>query len=76
MAPEPWMSADEIAEHLAVAKDTVYVWIAEKALPADKDGTGVALPSQRGRRLGKEWGAGTADSSWSGRYTTSVGGRP
>lgn len=38
MAPEPWLSADEIAEHLAVTKDTVYDWIAEKALPAHKVG--------------------------------------
>lgn len=38
MAPEPWLSADEIAEHLAVTKDTVYDWIAEKSLPAHKVG--------------------------------------
>ena len=38
MAPEPWLSADEIAEHLAVTKDTVYDWIAEMALPAHKVG--------------------------------------
>jgi excisionase family DNA binding protein len=38
MAPEPWLSAEEIAEHLAVTKDTVYVWIAEKDLPAHKVG--------------------------------------
>lgn len=29
---EPWLSADDIAAHLGVTKDTVYAWIAEKAL--------------------------------------------
>ncbi|MCV7669320.1 helix-turn-helix domain-containing protein [Micrococcus luteus] len=31
---EPWLPADNIAAHLGVTKDTVYTWIAEKALPA------------------------------------------
>ena len=35
---EPWLSADEIAAHLGVTKDTVYTWIAEKAMPAHKVG--------------------------------------
>ena len=35
---EPWLSADDIAAHLGVTKDTVYVWIAEKAMPAHKVG--------------------------------------
>jgi len=33
---EPWLSADDIAAHLGVTKDTVYTWIAEKAMPAHK----------------------------------------
>jgi excisionase family DNA binding protein len=36
--PEPWLSADDIAAHLGVTKDTVYSWIAEKAMPAHKVG--------------------------------------
>jgi len=32
------MSADEIAVHLGVTKDTVYAWIAGKAMPAHKIG--------------------------------------
>ncbi|MDU4923983.1 helix-turn-helix domain-containing protein [Dermabacter sp.] len=32
------MSADDIAAHLGVTKDTVYTWIAEKAMPAHKVG--------------------------------------
>lgn len=35
---EPWLSADDIAAHLGVTKDTVYTWIAEKAMPASKVG--------------------------------------
>ena len=37
-ATEPWLSADDIAAHLGVTKDTVYTWIAVKAMPAHKVG--------------------------------------
>lgn len=36
--PEPWLSADDIATHLGVTKDTVYTWIAAKGMPAHKVG--------------------------------------
>ncbi|WP_086992915.1 helix-turn-helix domain-containing protein [Agrococcus casei] len=35
---EPWVSADEIAAHLSVSKDTVYVWINTRNMPAHKVG--------------------------------------
>lgn len=35
---EPWLSAEEIAAHLGVTKDTVYSWIADKEMPAHKVG--------------------------------------
>lgn len=35
---EPWVSADDIASHLGVTKDTVYSWIADKRMPAHKVG--------------------------------------
>lgn len=35
---EVWLSAEQIAAHLGVTKDTVYLWIAEKALPAHRVG--------------------------------------
>ena len=35
---EPWLSADDIAVHLGVTKDTVYAWIAERGMPAHKVG--------------------------------------
>lgn len=35
---DPWRSADDIAAHLGVTNDSVYVWIAEKGMPALKVG--------------------------------------
>jgi excisionase family DNA binding protein len=35
---EPWVSVDAVAEHLGVAKDTVYRWIESRGLPAHKVG--------------------------------------
>jgi excisionase family DNA binding protein len=35
---EPWVSADVIAAHLGVTKDSVYVWIAKRAMPAHRVG--------------------------------------
>ncbi|OHU58546.1 helix-turn-helix domain-containing protein, partial [Mycobacteroides chelonae] len=35
---EPWLSADDISAHLGGTKDTVYAWIADKAMPAHKVG--------------------------------------
>jgi excisionase family DNA binding protein len=33
-----WLSVDEIAEYLGVAKDTVYTWITGRAMPAHRVG--------------------------------------
>ena len=35
---EPWVSVDDIAAHLGVAKDSIYRWIEKKGLPAHKMG--------------------------------------
>ncbi len=35
---EPWVSVDEVARHLGVAKDTIYRWIEARGLPAHKVG--------------------------------------
>jgi len=35
---DPWLSAGDVAAHLGVSKDTIYVWIAEKGMPAHKVG--------------------------------------
>ena len=35
---ERWLSVVEIAQHLGVQQETVYTWIAQKALPAHKVG--------------------------------------
>jgi excisionase family DNA binding protein len=39
MMEDRWLSVDEIGAYLSVERDTVYKWISEKALPAQKDGT-------------------------------------
>ena len=36
--PEQWVSVEEVAEHLGVAKESVYRWIDGKGLPAHKIG--------------------------------------
>ena len=38
MTTEPWVSVDEVAKHLDVAKDSVYRWIEGRHLPAHKIG--------------------------------------
>lgn len=38
LTAEPWVSVDDIALHLGVAKDSVYRWIERKGLPAHKMG--------------------------------------
>ncbi|PPG62399.1 DNA-binding protein [Rathayibacter sp. AY1C7] len=35
---EPWIYADDIADHLGVTKDAIYTWIADKEMPAHKVG--------------------------------------
>ncbi len=38
MKNEPWGSLDEIADHLGVSRDTVYRWIDDREMPANKIG--------------------------------------
>ena len=38
MNAEPWVSVDEVAKHLGVAKDSVYRWIESRGLPAHRIG--------------------------------------
>jgi excisionase family DNA binding protein len=38
MNAEPWVSVDGVAQHLGVAKDSVYRWIEVHSLPAHKIG--------------------------------------
>ena len=35
---ESWVSVDEVAKHLDVAKDSIYRWIEARGLPAQKIG--------------------------------------
>ena len=38
MNTEPWVTAEKVAQHLGVVKDTVYRWRESKGLPAHKIG--------------------------------------
>ena len=38
MNPEPWVSLDDISQHLAVSRDTVYRWIKRREMPAHRVG--------------------------------------
>jgi hypothetical protein len=38
MTAEPWVSVDQIADHLGVARDSIYRWIDRKGLPAHRAG--------------------------------------
>jgi excisionase family DNA binding protein len=38
MTAEPWVSVDEVAKHLGVAKDSIYRWIETRRLPAHRIG--------------------------------------
>lgn len=40
-ATEPWLSVEEIAQHLGISKETVYRWLEKKKIPA--------------HRVGKQW---------------------
>jgi len=35
---EPWVSVEQVAEHLGVARDSIYRWIDRKHLPAHRVG--------------------------------------
>lgn len=35
---EPWVSVEQVAEHLGVTRDSIYRWIESKGLPAHKIG--------------------------------------
>jgi excisionase family DNA binding protein len=35
---EPWVSVEDVAKHLGVARDSVYRWIGSRGLPAHKVG--------------------------------------
>jgi excisionase family DNA binding protein len=37
-AREPWISAEDVAKHLGVVKDTVYRWTRDRDLPAHRVG--------------------------------------
>ncbi len=59
---EPWLSADAIAAHLGVTKDTVYAWIAEKGMPAHKIGRLWKFQASEVDEWVRGWGASPGGS--------------
>ncbi|MCA9632777.1 MAG: helix-turn-helix domain-containing protein [Myxococcales bacterium] len=55
---ERWVSVSEVAEHLGVARDTVYRWIEAKALPAYRVGRHWKFKLDDVDRWVREGGAG------------------
>ena len=39
MKREPWVSVEEAAQYLGIKRETVYVWIDKKGMPAHKVGS-------------------------------------
>ena len=52
MSAEPWVSVDEVAKHLSVAKDSIHRWIEHKGLPAHKARSPLEVQALRSRRVG------------------------
>ena len=63
---EPWLSADDIAEHLGVTKDTIYAWISEKGMPAHKVGRLWKFQASEVDAWGRGGGAATREVAESG----------
>ena len=67
---EVWRSTEEIAAHLGVTKDTVYVWITEKGMPAHRVGrlwkfqTGEVNEWVRSGRAAQGAGVEPSEGSW------------
>ncbi len=38
MKPEPWVSLEDIAQHLGVSQDTIHRWIRNRSMPAHQIG--------------------------------------
>jgi excisionase family DNA binding protein len=47
-----WLSVDEIADYLGVAKDTIYTWVTSKGMPGHKVGRFWKFKKRRRGRLG------------------------
>ena len=62
MIAEPWVSVDDVAKHLGVAKDSVYRWIERKGLPAHRMGRLWKFKVSEVDEWVRQGGAGPGDS--------------
>lgn len=57
-----WLSVDEIAEYLGIAKDTVYTWVTSKGMPGHKVGRFWKFKKDDVDNWVRDGGAASADS--------------
>ena len=60
---EPWASVDDVAQHLGVARDSVYRWIEHRSLPAHKIGRLWKFKLSEVDEWVRAGGAGTGDDA-------------
>lgn len=60
---EPWVSVEDVARHLGVAKDSVYRWIDHRELPAHRIGRLWKFKLSEVDAWVRAGGAGTDDES-------------
>jgi len=59
---EPWLSVENIAEHLGVTRDSIYRWIDAKGLPAHKIGRLWKFKASEVDEWVRRWGARDDDA--------------
>jgi excisionase family DNA binding protein len=57
-----WLSVEEIAQYLGVSKDTIYVWINERQMPAHRIGRLWKLKSKEVDKWVRSGGAAGSES--------------
>ena len=58
-----WLSVEEIASYLGVSKDTIYIWISDRNLPAHKVGKLWKFKTAEVDRWIKNGGAADSDKA-------------
>jgi excisionase family DNA binding protein len=66
-----WLSVDEIAEYLGVARDTVYTWVTSKGMPGHKVGRFWKFKKQDVDAWVREGGAAASSDDFENRESSS-----
>jgi len=70
MPIEPWVSVEDVARHLSIAKDSVYRWIEHRGLPAHKVGRLWKFKLSEVDDWVRQRGVGSEAAGQSGRQTS------